>query len=110
MSLSSSDPNDDVCQNCGQPRRNHRFTRGGAVCTGGRRFVAAPPPPRDDFPVRLTLQDADHLLAAVECVLNQDDSGKAALGIGLQPWALEQAARKIEAVADLARRGVATDG
>jgi hypothetical protein len=29
----------------------------------------------EDFAVRLTLRDADHLLAAVECVLNQDDGG-----------------------------------
>lgn len=64
----------------------------------------------DEIAVKLTLADADHLLAAVECVLNQDDGGKAALGIGLKPYALEQAARKIEAVAELARRGVQTDG
>jgi hypothetical protein len=62
-----------------------------------------------EIKVSLTLADADHLLAACECVLNQDDSGKAALGVGLQPYALEEAARKIEAVADLARQGIVDD-
>lgn len=57
------------------------------------------------FSVALTLADCDHLLAAIECVLNQDDGGKAALGVGLQPHALEASARKIESVADLHRRG-----
>lgn len=33
-----SDVNADRCLNCGQLRRDHRFTRNGAVCVGGRRF------------------------------------------------------------------------
>lgn len=65
--------------------------------------------PNDDFPIRLTLADADHILAACECVLNQDDDGKAALGTGLQPYALEAACRKIESVADIARKGLTVE-
>lgn len=33
-------PNADRCLNCGRPRSDHRFTRGGAVCLNGRRFKA----------------------------------------------------------------------
>jgi hypothetical protein len=32
------DPNNDPCVNCGRPRREHKMTRGGAVCLNGRRF------------------------------------------------------------------------
>lgn len=56
-----------------------------------------------EFAVRLTERDADHLLAAIEWALNRGDLE---LGPGLRPAVLEEAARKIEAVADLARRGV----
>ena len=59
----------------------------------------------DDFTVRLTLQDADHLLALAEWALNRNDLD---LGVGLRRWAAEEAARKIEAQADMYRRGVQT--
>jgi hypothetical protein len=32
------DPSKDVCQNCRQPRSDHRMSKGGPVCLSGRRF------------------------------------------------------------------------
>lgn len=32
------DPGKDECLNCGRTRSEHRMTRGGPVCTNGRRF------------------------------------------------------------------------
>ena len=59
----------------------------------------------DDFPVKLNHADADHLLAAVEWAVNHPDLD---LGPGLHSSGVERAARKIEAVADLERRGIDT--
>lgn len=59
------------------------------------------------FNVRLTHQDADHLLAAIEWALNAEGL---VLGPGLHWQKVHEAASKIEAVADLERRGVNTGG
>ena len=65
-----------------------------------------------EFPVSLSPQDADHLLAAVEWALNHMCGAANEVTLdeylrpGLQRWAVEEAARKIEAVFDLARQGI----
>lgn len=60
-----------------------------------------------EFAVRLTARDADHILALAEWALAQP---ALALGPGLRKPLAEEAVRKIESVADLARRGVDTAG
>lgn len=60
----------------------------------------------DDFPVLLNLQDADHLLALAEAVLNTPLPERPPLGPGLRWYCVEEAARKIEAVAAMVRQGV----
>lgn len=32
------DPGSEPCARCGQPRAEHRQTRSGSICLGGRRF------------------------------------------------------------------------
>jgi hypothetical protein len=57
----------------------------------------------DEMLVRLAPVDADHLLALAEWALNHPDLD---LGPGLHAHGAEAAARRIEAVADLYRRGI----
>lgn len=57
-----------------------------------------------DMTVCLRLQDADAILAMAEWALNRPDLE---MGPGLHRWNAEEACRRIEAVADLARRGIA---
>jgi hypothetical protein len=65
-----------------------------------------------DIPVKLSLQDCDHLLAAVEWALNHqcgepnDVTLNEYITPGLHRWAIEMAARKIESVAALQRAGI----
>ncbi len=61
----------------------------------------------DDFNVRLSHADADHILAALEWAHNHPDLD---LGPGLHRTGVERAGRKIESVADLARRGITEEG
>lgn len=71
----------------------------------------------DVFTVRLTHQDADHLLALAEWALSQPTliccpgcgevvKRKLDLGPGLRESSAEAAARKIESVFEMARRGL----
>jgi hypothetical protein len=69
-----------------------------------------------EFNVKLSLGDADHILAALEWALSQPflivcecgerHQRKLDLGPGLRESGVERAGRKIEAVADLARQGI----
>lgn len=54
------------------------------------------------FPVELRPQDADAILAALEAALNAELD----FGPGIRSHNVEEAGRRIEAVADLARRGI----
>lgn len=74
------------------------------------------PSRQDDVAVRLSPQDYDHILAALEWALGHDCGGgpnestlDEFIAPGLRRWAIEEAARKVEAVADLHRQGVDTD-
>jgi hypothetical protein len=56
-----------------------------------------------DMQVGLRLVDADALLACVEWALNREELN---LGPGIHPRNVEEAARRIESVADMARREI----
>lgn len=69
-----------------------------------------------DIPIKLSIQDADHLLAAVEWALGHDCNGgenestlDEYIAPGLRRWPIEEAARKIESVAAMQRQGIVAD-